>query len=98
MSPGNDNQVDWTAATTPGEGVVQSLARQARPRAEPKSKRNVMDTLHRDFQKTDFPQNVLIVTHGLTMRLFLMRWFHWTVSEFEALRQLAPDDSALASR
>src|SRR6185369_6206117 len=47
---------------------------------------NFMDTLHRDFQKPDFPRNVLIVTHGLTMRLFLMRWFHWTVEEFESLR------------
>jgi broad specificity phosphatase PhoE len=47
---------------------------------------NFMDTLHRDFQKTDFPENILIVTHGLTLRLFLMRWFHWTVEEFESLR------------
>ena len=44
MSPGNDNQVDWTAAT-PHEGVVTSLSRQAKPRVEPKSKRAVMDTL-----------------------------------------------------
>jgi broad specificity phosphatase PhoE len=43
------------------------------------------DTLHRDFEKTDFPENVLIVSHGLTMRLFLMRWFHWSVEEFENL-------------
>lgn len=27
---------------------------------------------------------VIIVTHGLTLRLFLMRWFHWTVETFEA--------------
>jgi broad specificity phosphatase PhoE len=47
---------------------------------------NFMDTLHRDFQKVDFPKNILIVTHGLTLRLFLMRWFHWTVEEFESLR------------
>lgn len=47
---------------------------------------NFMDTLHRDFQKIDFPENILIVTHGLTLRLFLMRWFHWTVEEFESLR------------
>lgn len=45
-----------------------------------------LDTLHRDFEKKDFPENVLIVTHGLTLRLFLMRWFHWTVEEFEKLR------------
>jgi len=30
-------------------------------------------------------QSLVIVTHGLTMRLFCMRWFHWTVDEFECL-------------
>ena len=45
-----------------------------------------MDTLYRDFNKADYPPNVLLVTHGLTMRLFLMRWFHWTIEEFENLR------------
>jgi len=45
MSSGNDNQVDWTAAATPQEGVVTSLSRQAKPPVEPKTKRNVMDTL-----------------------------------------------------
>jgi broad specificity phosphatase PhoE len=29
---------------------------------------------------------VVIVSHGMTIRLFLMRWFHWTVEEFETLR------------
>ncbi len=47
---------------------------------------NFLDTLHRDIKKPDFPENMLIVTHGLTLRLFLMRWFHWTVEEFESLR------------
>ncbi len=45
-----------------------------------------LETLHRDFEKDNFPNNCLIVTHGLTLRLFLMRWFHWTVEEFEAVR------------
>ena len=45
-----------------------------------------LETLHRDFNKSRYPQNALIVTHGLTLRLFLMRWFHWTVEEFENLR------------
>ena len=45
-----------------------------------------LETLHRDFNKKEYPQNALIVTHGLTLRLFLMRWFHWTVEEFENLR------------
>jgi len=45
-----------------------------------------METLYRDFNKNDYPQNALIITHGLTLRLFLMRWYHWTVEEFENLR------------
>jgi broad specificity phosphatase PhoE len=45
-----------------------------------------LETLHRDFNKPEYPQNTLIITHGLTLRLFLMRWFHWTVEEFENLR------------
>lgn len=31
------------------------------------------------------PDNVVIVTHGLTTRLFCMRWFHWSVPFFESL-------------
>ncbi len=45
-----------------------------------------METLHRDFRKDDFPENALLVTHGMTLRLFLMKWFHWTVEEFERIR------------
>ena len=48
-----------------------------------------MDTMHRDFVKDDFPENMIVVSHGLTIRLFLMRWFHWTVEQFEKLRKLA---------
>lgn len=44
------------------------------------------DTLHRDFRKDDYPENCVIVTHGMLIRVFLMRWFHLTVEEFEALR------------
>ncbi len=40
-------------------------------------------TMYRDFSKSDFPENAVIVTHGITMRLFLMRWFHWSVEEYE---------------
>ena len=48
MSPGNDNHVDWTAASTPsGEGVVPSLSRNAKPQARvlPTTRRGVMDVL-----------------------------------------------------
>ncbi|MDX1958226.1 MAG: histidine phosphatase family protein [Leptospiraceae bacterium] len=44
-----------------------------------------MGTLHRDFEKESFPNNVLIVTHGMTLRLFIMKWFHLSVEEFELL-------------
>lgn len=51
MCPGNDNQVDWTAAAMPqGERVLPSLARiqkspAPKPKALPQTKRAVMDTL-----------------------------------------------------
>lgn len=43
------------------------------------------NTLHRDFEKPHFPRNTIIVTHGMTMRVFLMRWFHLSVESFELL-------------
>jgi broad specificity phosphatase PhoE len=43
-------------------------------------------TLHRDFEKENFRDNCIVVTHGMTIRLFLMKWFHWTVEEFENLK------------
>ncbi len=44
-----------------------------------------LESLFRSFEAPDHPPNVLLVTHGLTMRLFCMRWFHWSVAEFESL-------------
>lgn len=44
-----------------------------------------METLHRHWSKPDYAPNTLLVTHGLTMRLFCMRWFHWSVEYFESL-------------
>ncbi|MFY1679155.1 MULTISPECIES: histidine phosphatase family protein [unclassified Streptomyces] len=46
---------------------------------------NFLESLYRSFEAPDHPPNVLLVTHGLAMRLFCMRWFHWTVAEFECL-------------
>lgn len=45
-----------------------------------------LNTLFRDFQKDNFPDNAIIVNHGMTLRLFLMRWFHFKVEEFEKIR------------
>lgn len=44
-----------------------------------------LESLWRSFDAPDHPPNVLLVTHGLTMRLFCMRWMHWSVAEFESL-------------
>lgn len=45
-----------------------------------------LETLHRDFKSDNCAENVLIVTHGLTIRLFIMRWFHEKVETFESWR------------
>lgn len=44
---------------------------------------DLLGSLHRDFMDKDFPENCVLVTHGLTIRLFIMRFFHLTVEEFE---------------
>lgn len=42
-----------------------------------------LSTLYRDFEDPNYPENAVIITHGMTIRIFLMRWYHWTVEEFE---------------
>lgn len=32
--------------------------------------------------------NIVMVSHGLTLRVFLMRWYKWTVEQFEGLNNL----------
>lgn len=44
------------------------------------------DSLFRDFQHYDYADNAVFVSHGMTIRIILMRWFHWTVEHFERLR------------
>ena len=39
-------------------------------------------TLRRDHLDED--ATIIIITHGLALRLFLMRFFQWTVEQFEA--------------
>jgi len=49
-----------------------------------------LSTLFRDWERKDNTiinsVNVIIVTHGQTLRLFLMRWFQFSVKEFEETR------------
>lgn len=42
------------------------------------------DHLVRDINAGRFGHDctLVLVTHGLALRIFLMRWFHWTVDEF----------------
>ena len=44
-----------------------------------------VESLRTDFQREDFPENIVILTHGFEMRVFLMVWFCWSTSYFESL-------------
>jgi len=45
------------------------------------------DHVVRDIDAGRFPEGttLVIITHGLTLRIFLARWLHWTVSEYESV-------------
>ncbi|CAL9114746.1 PGAM [Musa troglodytarum] len=55
-----------------------------------------MESLWRDIDMRRLEQddsldvNLVIVSHGLTSRVFLMKWFKWTVDQFERLNN--PDN------
>ncbi|CAN0437351.1 unnamed protein product, partial [Laminaria digitata] len=43
-------------------------------------------TMFRDFANENIARddlNVIIVTHGLTLRLLVMRWFQYSIADFE---------------
>lgn len=44
---------------------------------------DVIGAMHRDFEKKNYPQNCLIFSHGMTNRIFIMKWIHAPVEEFE---------------
>lgn len=46
------------------------------------------ESLFRQFQNPDFPNILVLVTHGIWARVFLMKWFRWTYEEFETLRNI----------
>ena len=56
-----------------------------------------ISTLFRDFVNPHIARenlNIIVVTHGLTMRLFLMRWFQYSVEEFENTKN--PENGGIA--
>lgn len=46
------------------------------------------ETLFRQFSQESFPNVLVLVTHGIWARVFLMKWFRWTYEEFESLRNI----------
>ena len=47
-----------------------------------------LESLFRQFEREDSPDNIIIVSHGTAINCFLMRWFHWTVEKFETLPKM----------
>lgn len=54
---------------------------------------DLLGSMFRDFKKDTFPENCVLITHGLTIRLFIMRFFHLTVEEFEVME--SPENCSL---
>ncbi|KAI9737523.1 MAG: hypothetical protein M1834_009678 [Cirrosporium novae-zelandiae] len=46
------------------------------------------ESLWRYFGEDDFASVCVLVTHGLMTRVFLMKWYHFTVEYFEDLRNI----------
>ncbi|KAL6705057.1 hypothetical protein ACN47E_007316 [Coniothyrium glycines] len=46
------------------------------------------ESLWRSFTDENFPSVCVLVTHGLMSRVFLMKWYHWSVEYFEDLRNV----------
>lgn len=50
-----------------------------------------IECLRRDIEMKKFcdeETNIIIVTHGLSSRIFLMKWFDWTIEQFEDLNRM----------
>ena len=58
------------------------------------------DHMVRDIDAGRFDENtnMVLCTHGLTLRLFLMRWFHWTVAEYERIANPANSTPIILER
>lgn len=52
-----------------------------------------VESLHRDFQRVDFPETLVIVTHGMAMRVLLMHLMTKTVDDFHTWRN--PNNCAI---
>ena len=41
-----------------------------------------LESLHREWDEPGRPENFALVTHGITIQVFLMRWFKYSVDEY----------------
>ncbi len=57
-----------------------------------------LESMFRNFETQRAPGEVVVVTHGLTMRLFCMRWFHWSVEYFESLENPGNAEAVVLAR
>ena len=46
----------------------------------------VLHTVYRDWRKMSFPKAAGFVIHGMTLRMVLVRFFHFSPEEFETMR------------
>lgn len=46
------------------------------------------ESLFRKFKHDDFPNILVLVSHGIWSRVFLMKWFKWSYEEFESLKNI----------
>ncbi|RLV94990.1 Broad-range acid phosphatase DET1 [Spathaspora sp. JA1] len=46
------------------------------------------ESLFRQFRMENFPNILVLVSHGIWSRVFLMKWFKWSYEEFESLKNI----------
>ncbi|KAI9684755.1 MAG: hypothetical protein M1829_000130 [Trizodia sp. TS-e1964] len=56
------------------------------------------ESLWRQFGEADFASVCVLVTHGLMTRVFLMKWYHYSVEYFEDLRNVNHCEFVLMER
>jgi len=57
-----------------------------------------LESLFRQFERPDSPENIVIVSHGTAINCFQMRWHHWTVEKFETLPNMGNCEMVVLAR
>ncbi|TGZ83800.1 phosphoglycerate mutase-like protein [Ascodesmis nigricans] len=56
------------------------------------------ESLWRQFASPNFPSVCVLVTHGLMTRIFLMKWYHYSVEHFEDLKNVGHTEMIIMER